>query len=254
MTAGQESAAQLNNLGVAHLEIGQVHESMLKFIDALKQTTGEVNNDFDTPAMQPSTDESQAIHKVNVNKELGETVLKANCPDFFYKAISNRTSAPFIYTRAIDMVETPLLAYAPTNVTNSMICSAIIIMNLSLVYHLKGVETSYKSYQRLAKAQSLYKNSLSLLVNAGVLEDGSQGNPVVDLLALVLLNNLGQASHELQDYEYSRRIFDRLTCYALSIKPNYYCDAKIASTMDQQKLNFLLNAIILHSPPLAAAA
>jgi tetratricopeptide (TPR) repeat protein len=138
---------------------------------------------------------------------------------------------------------------------NSTIVSAIIIFNLSIVYHLKGLEggSGSISSMRLRKARALYQKSQNLLIDAGV-PLGATGNPVIDVLSMALFNNLAHVAFELSSYEESRQFFDFLIRFALTVVPSKYGDAFVAALLDQQKSSFLLNAIILQVPKLAPAA
>ena len=106
---------------------------------------------------------------------------------------------------------------------------------------------------RLRKAISLYEKSYRLLCDANAVAVAT-GNPLVDLVAMALLNNMAQLSFERTDYQESRRMFDHLIHFTTSIASSTYGDQNVTSLMDLQKQNFLLNAIILSTPVVAAAA
>ena len=71
---------------------------------------------------------------------------------------------------------------------------------------------------------------------------------------MALFNNLAHVSYEMTVFEDSRRYFDGLTSFALTVVPSRYQDAYVGLLLDQLKSNFLLNAIILQVPKLAPAA
>jgi hypothetical protein len=116
---------------------------------------------------------------------------------------SERDIDDFKHSQTIEVVATPI-AYSEIPLTNQVILSAMIIFNLALIYHVK----SDNQAERLRKAQSLYQSSWRLVQH--VLEEGSKGNPVVDLFAQALLNNLGECSHKLHDYAHGRRDYCNL--------------------------------------------
>lgn len=163
------------------------------------------------------------------------------------------TSATFAYTRGIKLIPHPN-AYSPDPLINQTIVSSIVIFNMSLVYHLKGLTGSCgMRTMRLLKAQALYQKSHNLLVDAGVPLTAT-GNPVIDVLSMALYNNLAQLSFELSRYDESRKLFDYLVRFALTVVPSRYGDVFVGSMLEQQKSSFLLNAIILQEPRFAAAA
>ena len=82
----------------------------------------------------------------------------------------------------------------------------------------------------------------------------STGNAMVDLVAMALFNNMAQLFFEGSQYEESRRFFDHLIQYTLTISTTNYGDGTVAQLMNVQRQNFLLNAIILNTPSVAAAA
>ena len=109
------------------------------------------------------------------------------------------------------------------------------------------------SQARLSKALSLYQKCHHLLSDANV-ATVSSGNAVVDLVAMALLNNQAQLSFERSKYKESRALFDKLIKYTATVLGTDYGDEDITALMDVQRQNFLLNAIILNAPFVAAAA
>lgn len=243
--------AERNNLGVSYLEKGDLRYALEQFSDALKHTMGE---------LEPSGECCSLSARPGAVAQSKETMSAPACPPSSRMKAREMpsqnkivpSSVPFAYTRGINLIPCPA-AYSPDPLINTTIISSIIIFNLSIVYHLKGLEGSSVSTMRLIKAKTLYQKSHHLLVDAGV-PLGSTGNPVIDMLSMALLNNLAHVSYEMTAYEESRIYFDHLIRFALTVVPSRYGDAYVGSLLDQQKSNFLLNAIILQAPKLAPAA
>jgi tetratricopeptide (TPR) repeat protein len=255
-------AAELNNLGGAYLEAGQLKKSMELFRDALRYTLCDLQPQEDGsgkgsfPASPPA---SLCQYDAPMGKpaSLGEASLppmtRLSVPaSAEYEGVPSPSSVPFVHSHAINVIPSPN-AYSTDTLVNTTVVSSIVLFNLGIVYHLKGLVGTGEATMRLAKARSLYHKSQLLLVDAGV-PPSSTGNPVIDMLCMALYNNLAQVSFEMLSYNDSRSYFEHLIQFALTVVPSRYGDATIAALVDQQKSNFLLNAIILHAPKLAAAA
>ena len=248
-------AAELNNLGGSYLHLGDLKKSMELFRDALRYTLVDLNparsaecaavGPFET--VQPSGHASKEEESEPMDMELPSPPSPCEC----MKPTSS--SAPFVHFHAINVIPSPQ-AYSPDTLVNTTVVSSIVLFNLGIVYHLKGLETSgEESRMRLTKARSFYHKSQLLLADAGI-PATSVGNPVLDMLLMALYNNLAEVSYEMQSYSESRQYFEGLIRFALTVAPSNYGDATIAAMVDQQKSNFLLNAIILLPPKIAAAA
>jgi hypothetical protein len=161
------------------------------------------------------------------------------------------TSTTFAYARGIVLMNRQN-AYSPDTEVNRTIISSIIIFNLSVVYHLRGLGL-LQGRSLLNKAIALYEQSHNLLCDAGV-QCNATGNCVIDVLSMALYNNLAHVSFELDRYDESRYFFDYLIRFALSVVPSRYGDASVGVFLNEQKSKFLLNAIILKQPKLAPAA
>jgi tetratricopeptide (TPR) repeat protein len=133
------------------------------------------------------------------------------------------------------------------------ICSSIIAFNLALVYHRKGIE----GHQSLVeKARNLYEKCYRLLADTGA-NKGSTGDLLVDLLCMAILNNLAHISFNVSDYLRSTEYSNELIRFALSVASSpssRMIDTQVSIALDQQKRNFLLNAMILRMPSVASAA
>ena len=246
-----------NNAGVAFLEAGDLRSALDRFSLALKYTMGDL--DPRAPAdMDQGIDALPDDFRIPSRKrsESGEPPMTTRHKGGHGVDAKARSlppvSAPFTYGRGINLILHPK-AYSPDPLVNTTIVSSIIIFNLSIIYHFKGLEARNMSDMRLRKAKSLYQKAHNLLRDAGV-PMGATFNPVIDMLSMAIFNNLGHITYELQAYQESRRHFDHLIRFALTVVPARYGDAYVGSLIDQQKSNFLLNAIILQAPKLAAAA
>jgi tetratricopeptide (TPR) repeat protein len=255
-------AAELNNLGGAYLEAGQLKKSMELFRDALRYTLCDLQPQEVSPygfggkgcfTASPPASLGQSDATMGKPASLDE----ANLPPMTriyveYEGVPSPSSVPFVHSHAINVILSRN-AYSTDTLVNTTVVSSIVLFNLGIVYHLKGLEGTGEATTCLTKARSLYQKSQLLLVDAGV-PPSSSGNPVIDMLCMALYNNLAQASFEMLIYNDSRSYFELLIRFALTVVPSRYGDATIATLVDQQKSNFLLNAIILHAPKLAPAA
>lgn len=253
------AVSERNNLGVAYLEAGDLRRALDHFSEALKLTMGELEPAEPVPPSQTCLNccaASAPLCCVRAEMEASgsdvPTFVRPKLPITPVASKLHPSSVPFAYARGINLIPCQA-AYSPDPLINTTIVSSIIIFNLSIIYHLKGLEGSSLSVMRLNKAKSLYQKSHHLLADAGV-PLGSTGNPVIDMLSMALFNNLAHVSFEMATYEESRRYFDHLIRFALTVVPTRYGDAYVGTLLEQQKSNFLLNAIILQAPKLAPAA
>jgi tetratricopeptide (TPR) repeat protein len=250
-TLQYEVTVEANNNGVAYLEAGDFHKALESFSVALKHTMGDLD-----PNRSAGIDDLSA-HSDNhgAPSERQESMAPPASTRPVARVTTSETksaSAPFAYARGINLIPYAS-AYSLNDLINTTVVSSIIIFNLSIIYHLKGLEGRSMGRTRLHKAKSLYQKSHRLLADAGV-PLGSTGNPVVDMLSMALYNNLAHVSYELQGYDESKAFFQNLIRFALTVLPSKYGDPQVGLLLDQQKSNFLLNAIILQAPKLAAAA
>jgi tetratricopeptide (TPR) repeat protein len=248
-----QTAADLNNVGVAYLESGDLKKALEFFRDALRQTMGELRPAPPAAAPAPAalTGSSRSTSGNNGGAIQAE-YLALPRSEQKPQSSSNSNVCPFVHAQGFGIVGTPG-SYSPDPLINTTVISTIVIFNLAAVYHLKGLHEKALSDRRLLKAHSLYEKANVLLTDAGVTY-GFTGNAVVDLLSMALSNNLAHVCHELGQYDRSRSHFDSLIRFALTVIPSRYGDHYVGSVLDQQKSNFLLNAIILHAPSLAPAA
>lgn len=142
-------------------------------------------------------------------------------------------------------------AYSLNDVVDVTVASSIVLFNLALIHHIKGLKESSSRY--LLKAESFYCRSYQLLVDTG-LDLGRSGNPVIDFISMALLNNAAQVGRELCHSELSREQFQKLLKVATQVNAASYGDSSIAVFMEETKNDFLLNAIVLCDQSRAAAA
>jgi tetratricopeptide (TPR) repeat protein len=251
----RQVATELNNLGVYFLEVGDLRRSLDLFRDALKYTMGEVR--VESPEELRSYAEALSSYAAAAAQHTHQNMKDATERSYPQRKqdlipTPSSSSTPFVHSQGINIISSPT-AYSPDVLINTTVVSGIVIFNLAIVYHLKGLEGNNLGVMRLLKAISLYQKSHLLLSDAGV-PLGATGNPVIDMLSMALFNNMAQVSFELALYEESRHYFDNLVRFARTVSPQLYGNSYIGAILDQQKSNYLLNAIILQVPKLAPAA
>ena len=247
------TAAEVNNAGVSHLEDGDVCKALACFRDALRQIMGAgipgqppaANNATGARATFAFSPESlprsstSYMHATETTASVSQT--KPSQPDL-----------SFLYAQGFCVVATPG-AYSPDPMTNTTVVAALIVFNLAVVYHIKGILVKGLGDAHLVKSYNLYERSQQLVRDMGVTIEYT-GNAVVDLLFMAVANNLAHVCHERNDYVEARVRFDALIRFALTVVPARYGDEYVTSVMETQKSNFLLNTIILQAPSSAQAA
>jgi Tetratricopeptide repeat len=256
-------AAELNNLGVVRLSQGDLRGALDLFRESLSYTAGSLSPYSLPPSSTNSAKEDVAVHAATTTGTSSPTNLSdpaAHHPSSPYVAPPphhhhhvTMVSTPFVHSNGINVIPMAT-AYSSDILINMAIVSSIVVFNLAIVCHLKGLEGGPASNSRLLKAKSLYERSQRLLTDVSIPGHYSLGNPVTDMIAMASLNNLAQLNYEMSQYEESRNCFDRLVGFACTIVPGQYGDAYVGSLMDRTKSSFLLNAIILQKPGLAPAA
>jgi len=259
-TADPGIVAGLNNAGVSFLALQREDLASELFRDALQFSTGRLG----------LTQATQIFHKASAwhHEEIkrkqqegrvegpGDTSSSEEQDHSSSDALS-QTSLPFVHAEGIPLMPSAT-AYSEDVLLSTTITSSIIIFNLAVVCHLQALRGESVDLQRLTRARNLYHKSALLLRDARVFTDASKGgvNPILDLLVLALCNNLAQISHQLGNYTETRLYFGRMMQYATTVdrSAHYADDALAALTVHHHKSSFLLNAMILHAPTLAAAA
>jgi hypothetical protein len=258
------TAAELNNLGAMHLQSGHLRTSLNLFRDALSLTLLDLeaeqrssccsdmafeNESRTALSSSQANDNVQACSASPNSASRGNSCteeVESDCPQF------SPSSTAFVQAQAINVIPLPN-AYSHDPLVNMTIVSSIVLFNLGIVYHLKGLEGTNESSSYLVKSCSLYQKSQVLLADSGV-PLNCTGNPVIDILSMAINNNLAQVFFELAMYDDSRQHFEQLIAFAVTVVPARYGDLAIGNLIDEQKSKFLLNAMILHAPKLAPAA
>lgn len=267
-------AAELNNLGALHLQNGNLRTSLDLFRDALSLTlldleaeqhssSSSTTTTTTTMACEDQKEQTRMSHPSVCHALSHHHAAASSSPSLSSGACSECDGVPptssssataFIQSQAINVIPLPT-AYSQDPLVNMTIVSSIVLFNLGIVYHLKGLEgKTCDSSAHLVKSCSLYQKSQVLLADSGVPMNCCTGNPVIDMLSMAISNNLAQVFYELSMYDDSRQHFEHLIAFALTVAPARYGDLYIGNLIDEQKSKFLLNALILHAPKLAAAA
>lgn len=94
------------------------------------------------------------------------------------------------------------------------------------------------------------------MIDAGLTFEVSTGHPLLDILQMAILNNLGQSSYFLADYEQSKLEFQSLLQMSGTLRSRMDdpLDGENAALVEFHKSLFLGNAAALSSPPLLAPA
>lgn len=268
--------AELNNMGVSYLAEGDLRTALDLFRDALRGTMGEMPHSnlsiiqasrhlpahhekvSTTSRMMMMEAPPASLDQYDVDQAAANASSSHNegsCyPQQEMMEISDDPAGGIAFVHGQGFtISAESGAYSPHPLVNSAVISTIVIFNLACVYHLKGLREKAVNESRLRKAFSLYSKANLLLADAGAITR-STGNAIVDMISMSIANNLAQVSFELTNYQESRQHFERLIRFALTVVPTAYGEGPIGSVVEKQKSNFLLNAIILHAPTLAAAA
>ena len=235
-----ELPVQLNNRGVAYLEKGNLNKAFTFFRYALRNTMTLLESNLEAPKRSMV----QGTRRAWKNKGLQAFVTS--------KPLTRRVASPceFMYSQGITLLEEPD-AYSLDDAVNMTVTSSIVLFNLALLHHIKGLQESTSRY--LVKAEAFYSRSYQLLVGTG-LELGGSGNPVIDLVSMALLNNAAHVGRELCHSERSQENFRKLMKLAVQVNTTTYGDSAISTFMEEAKNGFLLNAIVLSDQSRAPAA
>ncbi|GAX20290.1 hypothetical protein FisN_6Hh241 [Fistulifera solaris] len=252
------TAAELNNLGALHLQGGHLRTSLDLFRDALSLTLLDLEAEQRSSCCNDISDESRTASPQTSDEVAAcsaspnQAASASSCTEEADCLQPSPSSTAFVQSQAINVIPLPN-AYSHDPLVNMTIVSSIVLFNLGIVYHLKGLEGTNESSSYLVKSCSLYQKSQVLLADSGV-PLNCTGNPVIDILSMAINNNLAQVFFELSMYDDSRQHFEQLIAFAVTVVPARYGDLAIGNLIDEQKSKFLLNAMILHAPKLAPAA
>jgi len=261
MVSHCQLTVQLNNRGVAYLEKGNLNRSFTLFRDALRNTMAQLRDaapsspedsaaNKGTTATQTTAATATAASSAQVVQVWKSKGMKAFASAKSLRHRRNLTPCEVMFSQGITLMEESG-AYSTDNVVDLTVASSIVLFNLALIHHIKGLNENSSKY--LFKAESFYCRSYQLLVDTG-LTLGCSCNPVIDFLSMALLNNAAQVGRELCHSELSREQFRQLIVVASQVNSESYGDLSIATFMEEIKTNFLLNAIVLQDQNVAAAA
>lgn len=248
------NAAELNNVGVGYLQRGDCRTAHAYFQDALIRAMEQVRCQEessmigDQASRQPR--DAQGKPGLNRTRNSGLNDLKFKDIMISYQEKGSLSSIPFVHNTAI-LVTPAKNAYSPDDLVQTITVASIIVFNLALIYHVKGLEGNNCMFERLGKALSLYGRSRRMLRDVGV-RPGT-GHPIIDLLVMCLANNEAQCYFELGDYTASQLHFGQLMA-SINTPTQIYRDLEVNTLLDQYKSHFFLNALILRPPQQAAAA
>ena len=197
-----------------------------------------------TPEAPHTQDQRAARHTQPLWKTKGMKAFATS------KSSDRRLSSDYMFAQGVTLMEESG-AYSLDNVVDVTVASSIVLFNLALIHHIKGLKQNSSKY--LVKAESFYCRSYQLLVDTG-LDLGCSGNPVIDFVSMALLNNAAQVGRELCHSELSQQQFHRLMKVATQVNAASYGNGAIANFMEETKNDFLLNAIVLCDQSRAAAA
>mmetsp|Transcript_30158 Transcript_30158/g.44569 ORF Transcript_30158/g.44569 Transcript_30158/m.44569 type:complete len:265 (-) Transcript_30158:549-1343(-) len=257
----------LNNRGVGSLEQGDHERARIHFKEALERTTYLLNLKHEAEElMEMGCDQEEAFaslpictrggqHEAAVSDEdasvqSDDTSCNSSLPSRsppprrqnYIERVSISTAlgssstenGPFIYSHALLMSRD-----CCTDPLEQDFChreSAVIMFNLALVHHWRGMHFGLTSL--LPKALKLYEMSFSLIQNGAAFE--------TEHIVLGLLNNMGQINHELTDYQEAERCFKEL---------KEMLTAGASQVVDGPDVQgFLMNIMFLEAPQLAPAA
>jgi hypothetical protein len=162
---------------------------------------------------------------------------------------SNEVQSPYYYCYS------PRCHFFSTNpLHDKHICSAVIVFNLGLVYHLQalGGRTGSSHRQYLTRALSLYLQASGILSSLSLLHLGrtSTGNALVDLVLLALINNSADLTRALLDHESSQALFQQLIQFAVSVRECYSARSAIVNSHQQwmiAPLNQHVDSLLFHA-------
>lgn len=250
-------ATLLNNHGVACFQAGELSAALDLFRQALQATIGQIHPQETTTSASNKHQHYPSPRAASNPATVASETSPAPAQQQRGAAGEQGESSVWMlnaYARAINLIPTEM-AYSQDALVNATIVSSIVLFNLALVYHVKGLDGfDNVSQARLIKARSLYMKVRTLLTEAGISDSTSSGNPVIDILTMASLNNLGQSAYYLSEYEQSQAHFEELVRYASSVKPSPQDDEETHALLEFHKSMFLFNAVALKPPTLASAA
>ena len=229
-----------NNLGVHLLSSGDYSNALGLFRFALSMWKTEAAASSCEQQQQHSTTQESTISTT------GKSMLTRSCinknfvpdhsPNSYLEQVLPTTIHDSLHTRGIQLTiggdamvggSHRRYFFSTDTAQDSNICSAAIVFNLALLFHLRGVQQQqicggqdhqYKAH--LVKALSLYRQSYRLLSQGlgSHFYVRSTGNASLDLLIMALLNNKADLSLSLSDQEESKVMFAQLIRFGISVR------------------------------------
>jgi hypothetical protein len=209
------SAVDYNNQGIEYLAMG-LHHLALKSFKLAAQMMYSTTQILSRTTIKLQNNNSNEIRPIDQN----------------YKVIS--TSNAFIRCTPVFLHHTS----KPT--TSCTIESATILLNMALCYHLNSI-SPYPFPDAMSNALALYEMAYTLSTQCHY--DNRRYH-----IILISLNNLGQLTHDVGDFETSKRYFDELSSRVILLG-----SSDVANTIGKRQ-EFVLNALVLQNPSRCAGA
>jgi len=245
------SAVDLNNSGVACFRAGDRSSAVRLFKLAVSSLIGSLNvEDYEAnPSSDTDHDENNGSLDLfrSLSAEL-QVPLQTDQHSFPEPSVSD-----YIYVNPMNLMSSKN-AYASDSLVDVTVQSAMVLFNIGLVYHLVGQDDICSCDEsNIVKAKKLYERATSLLCNCSSSAYASSGRPVVDILSMAILNNLGAAAHQLNLYEESEHYLRGLNILASSLRiPD--ANEEMKDILRYYQSYFLFNSVSLQPPTRAPAA
>jgi tetratricopeptide (TPR) repeat protein len=251
MTRSLDQAVKLTNKGTSLLVSGQEDRAIKEFKTALEIMAKSGLSGRHPNLAVPTQDSQRAYDSFDGAKALSSLAGKsAEQPPSYASpvrlpsplaATGGEHSSFFVYSHALKV-----------NISGGMYCaegmdiliSAIIIFNMALLYHLKGIRENAASKHH-AKSMRLYNMSLDLLKN---LNNNSSYHEDVALLQVACWNNMSHISYEQADFDTALLQLSELQWLLcmMDVRPDHF-------TADDMQL-FMLNGMLMRALSSARAA
>ena len=183
-------------------------------------------------------------------------------PDKLAAKYSSSATASLIFARGIKIpvISPGEYCFSSEAEGELSICVSIVVYNLALAYHLRGIQEGEESSCKklfLSRALALYEKCSDMLLvpsRVATAKLTSTNNSVIDLLFMALFNNIAHISFELLNYEKCRSYAGMLLQFMSSIESSDYGDQQVAAIMRRVIVTFFLNSLALRPPTAARAA
>jgi tetratricopeptide (TPR) repeat protein len=245
-----DQAVKLTNEGTSLLVFGQEDRAINEFTTALEIMAKSGLSDRHPNRAPAPQDSQQRAYSFDANASSSLAGKSAEHPPRYASpvrlpnppaATGGDHSSFFVYRHALKV-----------NISGGMdsakdmdiVISAIIIFNMALLYHLKGIRENTASKYH-AKSMRLYNMSLELLKN---LDNNSSHHEDVVLLQVACWNNMSHISYEQADFDRALLQLSELQWLLcmMAVRPNHF------TADDMQR--FMLNGMLLRALSTAPAA